>query len=257
MGKRLKKKVVLFLVEGQSDINALSYAISQFYEEIDENYEVYFPTLQDDKQNGGDITSKYGIAPENIEKCINKLFLDKFLQNEGLYPKDISEIVQIVDIDGAYISGDRVIPITDTSLDTNTIYKDDHIETKDVSAIIERNNRKQLNLNHLISLNTIKVKSKTIKYSVYFFSSNMDHYLHGNANMDCHQKCIEGDKFSMKCIKDSNFFYETFMNAESATINMSYEESWEYIKEGNHSLERHTNLNILISKLITQKSENS
>ena len=106
MGKRPKKKIVLVLVEGQSDINALSYAIPQLYDDIDEEYEVFFPVLHDEKQTGGDITSKYGVRPDNIERLISKLFIDDFLKDYGLYPKDITEIIQIVDVDGVFIDDD-------------------------------------------------------------------------------------------------------------------------------------------------------
>ena len=101
-GKRPKRKVVLFLVEGQSEINALKPAISALYDSIDPEIEVFFPTIVEDGcDKRGDITSKYGIVPDVIEGCIYKLFLKTFFDAEKLYPKDVSEIIQIVDLDGA------------------------------------------------------------------------------------------------------------------------------------------------------------
>lgn len=41
MGKRPKRKIVLFLVEGKSDREALKLAISELYEQIDDDIEVF------------------------------------------------------------------------------------------------------------------------------------------------------------------------------------------------------------------------
>ena len=58
MGKRPKRKIVLFLVEGKSDREALQLAIPELYDEIDEDIEVYFPIIRkEEEEKGGDITS--------------------------------------------------------------------------------------------------------------------------------------------------------------------------------------------------------
>lgn len=46
MGKRPKRKIVLFLVEGKSDREALKLAIPELYDQIDEDIEVYFPVIR-------------------------------------------------------------------------------------------------------------------------------------------------------------------------------------------------------------------
>ncbi len=71
MGKRPKRNIVLFLVEGKSDREALGLAIPELYSRIDESYEVYFPVIvEDEKEHGGDITSKAKVWPRNIEEKI-------------------------------------------------------------------------------------------------------------------------------------------------------------------------------------------
>ena len=58
MGKRPKRKIVLFLVEGKSDREALKLAIPELYDQIDEDIEVYFPVIRrEDEEKGGDITT--------------------------------------------------------------------------------------------------------------------------------------------------------------------------------------------------------
>lgn len=113
MGKRPKRKIVLFLVEGKSDREALKLAIPELYDQIDEDIEVYFPVIRrEDEEKGGDITTSlytdkqgktYWVHPNNIEDAIYTLFLEDFFDREKILPKDITEIIQIVDTDGAYI----------------------------------------------------------------------------------------------------------------------------------------------------------
>lgn len=251
MGKRPKKKIVLILVEGQSDMNALQIVLPKLYQQVDEEIRVYFPTIQDVNQTGGDITSKYGIKPDNIEGCINKLFLYPFFQTTGLYPKDITEVVQIVDLDGAYVPADAIYEYDDPESETrNVTYFDNCIRTKNVNKIIERNLRKMGNLSHLASMDTIKVKTKVIKYSAYYFSSNLDHYIHHDANLSAQEKCNKADDYSVMCSADMKFFLNSFMEDCDAALGMTYDESWNFIKEGKHSLERHTNMNLLFQKIL-------
>ena len=166
-GQRPKRKVVLILVEGQSEINALKPTLSALYDSIDKEIEVFFPTIiEDDLEVRGDITSKIGITPEVIEGCIYKLFLKNFFDKEKLYPKDITEIIQIVDLDGAYIQNCQIVNGENPSGYKKPYYCENQIITNDVSGIIERNERKRNNLNYLSSISQITLKSKKPQYSV-------------------------------------------------------------------------------------------
>jgi len=110
MGKRPKKKIFLFLVEGVSDRNALEVPFGQLLEDIDPDIVLEFAMLmQDDGSFGGDITSKNGIHPDNIERFIDEIMVSPLLKRTGLYPKDIVEIIHFVDMDGAYIDDNLVV----------------------------------------------------------------------------------------------------------------------------------------------------
>ena len=50
MGNRPKRKVVLVLVEGKSDREALGQAISALYDQIDPEIQVYFQIMRKDKE---------------------------------------------------------------------------------------------------------------------------------------------------------------------------------------------------------------
>ncbi len=87
------------------------------------------------------------------------------------------EVVHIIDTDGAFID-DGAVRYADTE---DPQYFDDGIETKNVAGIISRNRRKSAIIERMLEIKNLM--SKTIPYSVYYFSSNMDHVFHGNANM--------------------------------------------------------------------------
>ena len=260
MGKRPKRKIVLFLVEGKSDREALQLAIPELYDQIDEDIEVYFPIIRrEEEEKGGDITStnyvdkqgrRHWVHPNNIEGAIYELFLDDFFDKEKILPKDISEIVQIVDTDGVYIPDESVVLDSALAEEDSPYYKDEVIACLDVDTIIKRNEQKSENLDYLSSCKTIKVKQKTVPYSVYYVSCNLDHYLHHSANLDYRMKQSLADTFARNYIGDVEGFIKEISDDPGAANGMSYEESWEFIKEDKNSLHRHTNLNVLFEKLL-------
>lgn len=83
-GKRPRRKVIIFLVEGPSELKALGPTLSALYDSMDQDYEVFFPPMTEDSvEQWGDLTSKYGINPNTIEKCIDKLFFNDFLKKNN------------------------------------------------------------------------------------------------------------------------------------------------------------------------------
>lgn len=257
-GKRPKRKVVLFLVEGQSEINALKPVISALYDSIDPEIEVFFPTIiENDCDTRGDITSKYGISPNVIEKCIYKLFFATFFDVEKLFPKDVTEVIQIVDLDGAYIPDEQVIYGENPNHEDKPFYSDDGILTTDVDSIILRNKRKRENLDYLSSLKNLHVKSKCPKYSVFFFSSNLDHFLYGNANLSTREKTSKADEYAARYELDPDGFVSAINTTPGALIGMNYEQSWQFIKEGNNSIKRYSNINILLEQLLNEAETNT
>ena len=259
MGKRPKRKIVLFLVEGKSDREALSIAISELYDRIDPNIEVFFPVIRDEeKEKGGDITStvytdKHGkdhwIHPERIEDAIYTLFLEDFFDKEKILPKDIAAIVQIVDTDGAYVSDDKVIFDENLSKDDKPVYKETGIRCVNAEHIKKRNEQKSKNLTHLSSIKTIKVKQKTVPYSIYYFSCNLDHFLHNDANLEHSLKIKRAKEFAGEYIDKTEAFVKCINDNPGTVQDMDYAQSWEFIKQDLNSLERHTNLNILLQEL--------
>lgn len=262
MGKRPKRKIVLFLVEGKSDREALQLAIPELYDRIDEDIEVFFPVIRiEETEKGGDITSTkyttkqgktYWIHPENIEEAIYSLFLEDFFDQEKILPKDVTEIIQIVDTDGAYIPDAKVILDEKLNDADSPHYNDENITCLDAESIVRRNHQKSENLNYLNQSDTIKVKQKTVPYSVYYFSCNLDHFLHHSANLDYKMKRSLADTFARNYIGDVEGFVKYISEDPGAAKGMTYGESWEFIKSETNSLHKHTNLNVLFDKLLNK-----
>ena len=259
---RPKRKIVLFLVEGKSDREALRLAISELYEKIDKDIEVFFPMIHaDEKERGGDITTgQYTdqrgrtrwVSSDNYEDAMFLLFLKDFFDEMKIMSKDVSEVIQVVDLDGAYIPDDRILHSADLTDAKRVRYTEENIECIDVRNIVRRNEQKREILDNLSARTKIKVKTKAVPYSIYYFSSNLDHFLYDEANLDPRDKVVYADAFSSEYIGDVDGFIKRIADTPGTCNGMTYEESWQFIKEDINSLERHTNLNILFNKLLSE-----
>ena len=158
-------------------------------------------------------------------------------------------------MDGAFISNNQVINGENPTGENKPYYAENSIITTNVDRIIERNERKKRNLNYLMSISQIQVKSKRPSYSVFFFSCNLDHFLHGNANMSVREKAVRADEYASKYESDPIGFVSSIKSNTGALVGFSYSESWNYIKDGKHSLESHSNINILLDRLINESNK--
>lgn len=246
MSMREKRKVILLIVEGKTEDIALYPPLSKLFEEIDENIELITARIEINGDFvGGDITSKTGVNTSNIEYMIRKLILYPCMAMHRIDEKDVIGVIQIVDTDGAYLDDNRIIEQEGIS---KTIYNDDAILTDKFDKIADRNERKRDNLDYLNSLTDIKVKNRWVPYDVYYHSCNFDHCTSGERNLDYRLKTEYARDFSGRCYLLEDFI--KFYNQEMLAIaSNDYDESWEYIREGLHSIERSSNLNVLLNMI--------
>ena len=274
---------MLFFVEGESDEIALELPLSNLIYEKYPDYQVRFLRQErrvnkagneledveideDDEFEGdefieedeyeycGDITTSSFVTPSNIENKITHRFIRPAIQKEGIYPKRIAKIIHIVDLDGAYIPNECIVPYSGECQGKEKIYYDGEngiITAANVSAIIERNERKRRNLEHLLTLpeQKIKVKTKSIPYEIYFFSSNLDHFINNDANIQSGKKFLAG-RFVRTYGFDTEDFSKYFFEDEDSVGHMGYKESWNFIKENSNSVKRYTNIDCLIRRLM-------
>ena len=221
------KKIVLVIVEGITDETALGVVLSHVY---DKNV-VYLQIMR------GDITTRYDVTPQNIISKIGNV-VKNYAKSGNYKSADFRQIIHIVDTDGAYISDDNIIE--DQSLDT-LLYEADGIYTYNRQSTILRNANKRANLHRICVLSQIW----NVPYSVYYMSCNLDHVLHDKRNSTETEKMQDAYAFAEKYQRDTEGFIK-FLGESEFSVKGDFEKSWDYIKEGMHSIERHTNLCICI-----------
>lgn len=244
------KRIVIVLVEGRSDREALQNIISALF---DECYNGLFTVEFIEEKE--DITSKKGIIPRCIEEWISKTYIVPYLSRNYLSTDDVQQIIQLTDLDGTYI--DDSLIIENPSLQ-DVQYGLNEILAKSKKDIVKRNANKKKNLDYLVNCEKFKLGSpdgrvlKEIPYRVFYFSSNLDHFLYGVANLDSVKKVSNAIAFAQKT---SSTDFETMVMddgllADYVARNQSYQESWEYIRQSTNSLGRFSNINILINDIL-------
>lgn len=223
------KPTVLLIVEGTSDKTALEKIFKKLYKFKEINFEV----------TKGDITSDESTTIHNVEDKIYRI-VKKFMDDKKLSRNNILQIVQIFDTDGTFIKDEFIEAGSEAKFE----YTLTSIKCKYPQNVVDRNKRKSEIMNHLLSIQDVK----GIAYDKYFMSCNLDHALYNEQNLHEDLKQEYADLF-YETFKDAPRTFIEFLKEEVVNgVPNSYPQSWRYIKEGLHSLERHTNLNIYFDK---------
>lgn len=222
-----RKKILLVIVEGTSDETALGYAMTQVYDKE----QVYIQVVH------GDVTTRDRVTSSNI---VNKVGdeVKKFMDNNPFKPSDFKGIIHIVDMDGAYAPDSAIVEDKDCR---ECVYSETQIRTNSVEKIIKRNQQKKENLLRLIGNGRIR----TIPYRIYYMSCNMDHVLFDKINSSDKEKENDSFAFAAKYKGDVAGFLK-FMCESDFSVDGEYKESWKFIQNGLHSLERHSNLAVCL-----------
>lgn len=263
-----KPKCVIVLTEGPSDRSSLGGFIQDAFSQIDDEIEVFFARLSEDVLNeqgdiethyDGDITTRRGINENNILPMLLKLFIHPELEKHPAYksPSSICEIIHLVDIDGAFLNKRNVL-VAPTDFEKKLPYYDvanNTIIARDRSSIVDRNIIKRKNLERLINTKKLNVtlseessESREKPYRVYYFSSNLDHVLHGDANMPSYLKVPKANRFANEH-DDWKDMANFLLNHPCAVNTKNYQESWEILMNSN-TLNPITNINLLVADLI-------
>lgn len=232
-----RKKIVFVIVEGPSDEEALGVLLNRIYD----NKAVYVYVMH------CDITTELDVNPSNIAAKIGSLV--KEYAGWTFKSKDFSQIIHITDTDGAFISDNFIV---EDAAAVKPLYSVTEIRTQRKNRIEDRNRRKRDNLNRLSSTSKIW----NIPYRVYYMSCNLDHALYGQLNSTDDEKAINAFAFAKKYRNDIPSFIKYIGESEFSVVS-SYPQSWQYIREGLHSLERHTNFGLCFKTEATDSEDNS
>ena len=223
-----KKKVLLFVVEGQTDSYAFDSLLSSFFSQ----YRTRFHEI------AGDILTKFyqtKTPKQSIGDAVND-FLDKynFTSKDVLY-----KVVHLIDTDGCYAPDSCILHNEAYTFEKGCFYTDAQIQTDNVAKKIERNKRKREAIDALVSLQQ-KVVLRTIPYEIYYFSCNREHALFGENNLTSVQKTQYAENFR-KTYENNFADFLALLQSVYPPVAYNFDVSWKYLKEGLHSLERSSN----------------
>ena len=223
-----RKKIVFVIVEGPSDEEALGVLLNRIYD----SRAVYVQVMHCDittelDVNAGNVIAKIG---DVVRKYAGRTF------KSG----DFSRIIHITDMDGAFIPDSAVVEDAEA---IKPIYSITEIRTRSKSAIENRNLRKRECLNRLSSASRIW----GVPYQIYYMSCNLDHALYGKLNSTDDEKEADAFAFAKRYRNDIPGFMN-YISESDFSVAGSYLRSWQYIREGLHSLERHTNFGLCFQK---------
>lgn len=230
------KRLLLFLVEGATDKVLLENVLKKNISEK----KICFKTVK------GDITSEENTTPQNIESKINFYVKDFLSRNRAFRRTDITEIIHITDLDGAFVSDKRIVYDKETALR----YEEKLIKSSKTFALIERNRRKSEVLKHLSSIDNIK----GVGYSVYYFGINLEHVFTGDPNC-CGEEKENAAFRAARSFIDREHEFLKFLEDNAVTGGLSYADSWEFASRGINSLRRITNIDLLLEKYGKKKPQ--
>ncbi len=222
-----RKKIVFVIVEGPSDDEALGLML----EKVFSSSTVFVHITH------GDITSKPGTDPSKIIITVCDI-VKKYAMSNHLKKTHFQEIIHITDTDGVYIPKENVV---EDPLAQKTKYSLTEIRTSKVEGIRQRNLIKSQCLDKLSSTREIW----GIPYQAYYMSCNLDHVLHNKQNSSDEEKGKDALAFAKQYRQDVDGFIK-FIAESDFSVTSNYVDSWKYIKQGVHSLERHTNFGICL-----------
>lgn len=234
-----RKKVVFVIVEGPSDDTALGVILSRLYDKNTVHVEIMH----------GDITTDLSIDPVDIVSAIGDI-VKSYAESMHFSQEHFKQVIHLVDMDGAFVPDDSII---ENSTAVKPIYSLTEIQTDKPEQMRLRNKHKQQKLNRISSLKKV---CGSIPYQAYYMSSNLDHVLYGLQNSSDDEKETNAYNFSQKYKDDIDGFLAFISDSTFSRVD-DYKESWKFIKNGFHSLERHTNLGLCFNEIREKLKDSS
>ena len=231
-----RKKIVFVIVEGASDDTAFGILLNRIYDKSVVHIKIMH----------GDITSDLSVNSSNIISYIGEV-VKAYAQANHYEQGHFREIIHLIDMDGAYIPDENILEDSNAK---KPVYSLTNIRTANPNGIEQRNVRKRENIDRICNCSKIW----TVPYSAYYMSSNLDHVLYGKLNSTDDEKEEDAFEFAKQYKNNVRGFIEYITDSDFSVSN-DHNESWNYIKEDLHSLERHTNFGICFREVIKEKEK--
>ncbi len=234
----MTKKIVLVLVEGPSDEDALALVFRNLLEE----QEMEFDVLHTDITAKEEMTSKYIVG--EIEKEV-----DAYLgRNPFIEKEDILKVVQLIDTDGAFVASSQIFQ----SENGKTEYSETCIWAKNRDRLIRRNISKRQIVYQLSHMGRLP---DSYPYEIYYFSRNLEHVLHNiSEDLSDEEKEDLAYETAIRYRKNPDSFL-SFLRESDFFVPGDYTQTWKFIMEDGNSLRRHCNLSVFFDRLLQRNSE--
>jgi hypothetical protein len=231
------RKVVLIIVEGICDEHLLTGRLKELFKESNILVEVQHGDVMYDSNDGKKTPIKSKIG--NI--------VTRFVKARKFRDSDMLAVLHIIDTDGCLIPDSDVT--VDSKIQGNTLYKPNQIVVSNDAQrnyIVSRNSERSRNIR---TMNSIR-KINKFPYRIYFFSRHLEHVLFNNQNPEEDGKFTAIDNFLKQLTEPVEEFLKRHMPALTpGTHEEKYKQSWVYIESGISSLQRATNVPLLIEFL--------
>mgnify|MGYP000844465358 CR=1 FL=1 len=249
-----EKRVVLILVEGPSDENAL---LEPMQAALDLAADGASPEARSLAFHC-DVTTVLPFTwetsftvKERVRDTVRQFVIDRIATRHEYEWTDLDRIIHIVDLDGAFIPNERIVE----GRCEGFTYGCDSIIAKNISEVIDRNARKSDAMLELAGTRELKHRKRAVPYSVYFMSRNLEHALYGSARefSDEEKKRLSA-AFGKKYRNDPKGFIELLQSEEVKVPGDTVKETWCYAQQSTNSLHRGSNLHLFFSSFEPESS---
>lgn len=246
---RAKKEVIVLVVEGTSDRDALELNLENVYDSA--KIQTWVMSSDITSQNSRNDSRGPG---QRIRDAVLGL-----LKTESIYHlSDIKAIYMVTDLDGCFIPDEAVKE--EASIKANQ-YSRMNILTRDRARQLDTKRIKAKNIQKLLSNTTLKIRNKDIPFSLFFMSCNLEDAFYGKQNNTAHEKQDMALGFADQFSDDPAAFLEVLqkglkavLSAESFPMDIPADElyrlSWNTVQQDFASLQSGTNL---VCMLISDK----
>lgn len=236
-----RKKHWLFLDEVESDKTAFGLLLETLVKDDTVAFDVFHADIFGARAHraGSDPIMRLRDADSRIRKEVAD-HLTRSVYDWG----DLERVILIADTDGSFIPDEAVHE--NPNLECIQYYED-HIVVPNARGAMARNGERSANLRRVVGKGTITYNKRKIPVQVFFMSRNLEHALHNVAgHVTDRRKAYLANEFRSKFRNDIEGFVEFMTN--TVAVPGDYHGTWKYISEGTHSLERGSNLHILLNE---------
>lgn len=231
-----QKKVVILLVEGDTDETLLIERLRQLFNDKEIRFEPY----------RGDIFYQIDQKSKPIKKLIGDKVKEVLIKRR-FNSSDILVVLHILDTDGCFVGPSNIT--IDAEQNGLTKYLEGCIS---VSSETQKGKMEERNLVRSRNIQIMKSAAyiSTFSYQLYYFSRNLEHVLFNEMNPEKGSKMEKVEDFLDDLTMPVEEFLNQFMPVpRNESCEDTYKASWDFISEDINSLKRATNVPLIFDYL--------